>query len=355
MKKIIAITALFSVLLTLLCSCSLTQVFNSETVKASYTDDEYKFKITFPSTFSGPDMKYLDEDENEVEYRFTNGEDLILLTCLFNKEKNFYDYITKNGFEKQYIEFKNAHSFIYDKTGTDKPEFKIVMATKKMIYTLDYSSPEIGSEEYMSNLKFVDVDFTEYANVPASNATLSAPISLAEQTLSVQVPADCEYVFTPRLEEIPYKTVEVETEENGEKVKKEEQVVDTDKYRGILISNSEYICAFSSPDKESVPFTKENINQDTAAILTVDKATEMLSGMATELISNNDGDFRTNDGKNYLILTFKCKVNGAVYDGTYSVGYTESGNYFEYTYAKGDLDEGEENQFMDVIGSIVYK
>ncbi len=355
MKKTIALISLFSVLLSLLCSCSFVQVFNSDTVKASYTDDEYHFKMTFPSTFSGPDMKYLDEDENEVEYRTVNGEDLILLTCLFNTEKNFYDYINKAGFEKQYISFKNAHSFIYDKTQTDKPEYKIVMATKKMIYTLNYTSPDMRSEEYLSNLEFIDINFTEYANVPADNATLSAPVSLSEAAMTVKIPADCEYVYTPRMEQIPYKTVEVEVEENGETVKKEEQIIDTDKYTGIFISNSEYICAFSSPKGESVPYSKEQINKESAAVMNTDRATEMLSGTVTELEMNGKGDCRTNDGKNYLIFTFTCKVNGERYDGTYSVGYTESGNCFEYTYVKGDLTDGEESQFMDVIKSVVYK
>ncbi len=356
MKKIILILTLLSFVASSLCGCALTQVFTGEVEKAKYTNDEYHFELIYPSSFWGPDETYLDEDENEVEYSFSNGDDRITLTCLFNKEKNFYDYITKSGFDKKYIAFKTENSFLYDTTSTDSPEYKIVMATKKMIYTLDCTSPDMKSEAFASNMELVDMYFTLYANLPKDNATLSEPISLANGNLSVQVPADCEYTLTPHLDNVPYKFVQVETEnEEGETVKQDVQVIDTDKYTGILISNSEYLCAYKAPEAQYAPYKKEQMNSGVASTLTPDHASALFSGLAVEVKLTGAPEHRSKDETTYIISAITCKVGDKMFEGTYSTGYTKAGTCFEYAYVRGQLTEGEEDQFMDVINSAHYK
>ncbi len=355
MKKVIALIILLPCLISLFSGCGLKRVFSDGVSKAYYTDDDYHFKVTYPSTFSGPETNYLDEDENEVEYKFKNGDELIHLTCLFNKESNFYNYIVNSGFDKRYIKFKTAHSFVYDTTGTDNPGYKIVMATKKMIYTLDYTSSDMSSQAYISNLEFVDIEFTTYANVPKENATLSDGISLADTSLTVRVPADCDYILTPVMQEVPYKTVEVEVEEDGETVKKEEKVIDTDKYRGIIISNSEYIFNFSSPIDGQAPYKPEQINEGAVSAVTAERAQTMLFSKATDVKLDGQAQYRTVDGKSYFICGIVCSVDGREYKGTYSVGYTKTGVCFEYTYVSTSLTEGENSQFMAVIESAQYK
>ncbi len=353
MKKMILLLAVIMLLSASLSGCGLSTVLSSDVVKTYYTDDDYHFEMSYPSSFSGPEMTYLDEDENEVEYKFTNGDEQIKLTCLFNTEDSFYDYITEGGFDKKYIEFKNAYSFLYDKTETPTPEYKHIMATKKMVYTLDYTAPDMTSHTAVDSMSMIDIDFTYYANVPKDNATLSEPISLADERLSVRVPADCEYTLTPILDPVPYKTVTVEVEEVIGIVEKDILVVDTDKYSGILIKNNEYLCAFRAPS--DAPYTYEQINAQTAQTFNTDRASAMLSGEAVNLSLTSPSEFRVNNGSKYLISNISCTVGDNKYRGTYSVGYTEGGVCFEYVYVSGVLSEGEEEQLTDIIYSAIYE
>lgn len=356
MKKIFgSILLLFAVLMTLqsLCSCSVNR--HEEIKSVSYSDDEYHFVLKYPSDFSKPKKEELDEDGDEAMYTLTSGEEKITLSCLFNTEDSFYDYINdyinKNKYNKNNITFKDASSLVLDCRKEKKPTYYIISATKKMIYTLEYALVGEDKEAYNKKCELLDFEFSLYANVPKDNDSLSEPVSLNNGMFDIRVPANCTYTLTPELDEVPYKTVEVEDEVDGEKIKKDVEVVDTDKYNGIIAYTDTYVVYAGSYTGQNAPITQENVKNNSLE-LGAEYVTKLLGDKITACKVNDGGEVRENNNKTYIIVNFECSFGKTDCTGTYMIGYAENGACFEYAYLKKpNAPEGEAQQFYDMLSS----
>ncbi len=351
MRKISLLLALL-LTLTLFSSCS--RKANAEIKCVSYTDDDFHFVLSYPSSFSRPAKEELDEDGDEVLYTLSANDERITLSCLLNTEQTFYDYIEKKGFEKDKMTFRSPSTFELDRRGDKEPSYLIVAATKRMIYTVEYKYTSGEREDFEKNCDMLDLEFSLYANVPKDNASLSPDIMLCGGLFSLRVAANCNYTLTPTLDPIPYKTVEVETEEDGKTVKKDISVVDTEKYSGILAYNDGYMISARAYTASDAPASAEAVKSGGHKAST-ERINEMLDGKVTTLTLTNEGECRQNNGKTYIITDFVCKYGKAESCGSYLIGYAENGACFEYAYLICQrTGEGESTEYHDMIASASF-
>ncbi len=356
MKKIfgsITLLLLLTIALQSLCACSAGR--DEEIKSVSYVDEEYHFTLKYPSNFSKPNKEELDEDGDEAMYTLTSGDEKITLSCMFNTEDSFYDYINaytnKNKYNKNNITFKNASSLVLDCREEKKPTYYIISATKRMIYTLEYALVGEATEAYNKKCELLDFEFSLYANVPKDNDSLSDPVTLNNGAFDIRIPANCTYTLTPALDEIPYKTVEVEEETDGEKYKKEIQIVDTDKYNGIFAYTDMYAVYTGSYTEQNAVAARSEV-QNNSIEFDAQRIAELLGGKITACEASDSGEVRENNEKTYVIFNFKCKFGKTDCTGTYMIGYAENGSCFEYAYLKKPkTPTGEAQQLYDMLAS----
>lgn len=326
-----------------LASC--TAARTSDSGVSVYTNEDYHFKFTHPSSFSFKEFIESEEVADECDILFTGQEDdVITLSCRFNPEKTLHDYAKSKKFLPQNMTSVTPASFIYDMRDSDTPYYLIVSATKRMVVTAEYKYSDKNDEKRRSLCDDLKFEFTTYANVPGDNRFLSGDIYIADGKFSLNIPANATYELSP--------------EPNGEIPEELEKGEDPQKYKNANCTDIDVFAKYYTAGFRAVEGSKSHFND----VLTDSDAEKtdasFISSLCGDKISNiSISEKRLLEDKEkgfYICVNYTCEYNGEKGFGAYIAGYNEY-TFYEYAYAcRNDTPKGEQTQLFDLLASAEF-
>lgn len=311
-----------------------------------YTNEDYHFRFTRPSVFSAVELVENEEDDDECDIFFKDPEGgrVITLSCKFNPNDNFYEYATENGFDKDKITSVNQNTFIYDDRESNEPSYYLISATKRMIFKAEYKYTDKDSADDKAVCDSLSFEFDIYANTPKKNPLLSDKIYLLSDKFSIRIPANVSCKLLPEQENEP----SVETDENGEEIHVPSP------YTSVTASGKYYTASVITSPSETAFLKLSDVTEQMALVIDSKHITEVSDDLVSNL-SLSKGELLSSAEGNYIFIPFTCVYNGNEGYGAYAAGYTQSGYFYEYTYAcSNNAPDGEAEQFRQMLGSISF-
>lgn len=340
MKKRIIILLLALVCLCSFSCCSIAERSGSE--MSVYSNGDYHFEFTHPSSFSLKETIENEEDDDECDFIFKDSEDRqITISCKFNQYDDLYEYVKGNSFNTKKITSLTPASFIYDMRDDKKPMYMIVAATKRMVVTtsIELDAQDTQGLELCDKLSFV---FTEYANVPRENRFLSDDITLYQKHLSLNIPANAEYTLYPEPAQIP---------DGVENVEEFDANAACD---AIDILATHYAASYKINVRSSSPYANDGLTSHGANSVQPEYISELTNGAVSGAVFR-DGSLMDGELGAYIYAPFVCEYNGEQCYGAYISGFYGE-LYYEYAYAcANSAPDGEREQFEDLLASLKLK
>lgn len=317
---------------------------------STYVNEDYHFSFTRPGEFSSVELVESEEnsDECDIFFKDPDTDRMIVLSCKFNPEDDFYSYMTSSRFDKNKITCVNQNTFIYDDRSSSSPSYSLISATKRMIFTAKYEMEGSASREDIAICDAMAFEFDVYANTPKLDPMLSGTVYLYEDMFSLKIPANAEYKLLPEQEAV---TPDTSTDTSDG----EEDTHVPSPYTSVTVKNRHYTAKYSLSSPNDAALSPEKITEETAKAVTADEITEfsdtLISGVTlkkAELLSSEEGD--------YIYVPFACVYgNGASY-GAYIMGYSHTGVFYKYVYAcQNSAPEGESDRFKGMLESAVFE
>ena len=325
-----------------LASCSIRK---QTTGVAVYTHDEYHFSFTRPAVFSEVESLESEENSDECDFFFKNPENgrVITLSCKFNQYKNFYEYATQSGFDKNKITCVNQNTFIYDDRDSNSPSYSLISATKRMIFKAEYKYSDKQSTADRDVCDSLGFEFDVYANTPKQNPLLSEKIYLYQDKFSVKIPANANYKLSP--EQVP---------DNSDIADDSEEEAPSP-YTDITATTKHYTASYKIAPSEKAFLKLADITAQMALVIEKAHITEVSGGLITDLTLSK-GELLTCSQGNYIFVPFTCTYSKNAGYGAYAAGYSADGYFYEYTYAcANDAPDGESEQFRQMLQSVAFE
>ena len=329
-------------LLSLICAFSLVCCQRAESSSSDlsvYENEDYHFKLTYPSAFSLKETVEFEENSDECDFIFKDGNDRqITVLCRFNPYKNLYTYVKESKLNIKNITSLTSASFIYDMKNDEKPFYQIIAATKRMVVTVDFrfDQQDPSAEQICEKLSFV---FTEYANVPRENRFLSDDVSINASHLSVNIPANAEYTLYPEPAKMP------DDIQNEEEFDANKDCTDLDIYSNY------YASSYRMTDRSLSPYASSGLTSQGANSVDAEYV-RTLSDERIDNITFSQGKVLDGPFGAYIYAPFTCEYNKKASYGAYIAGFFGD-LYYEYAYScNNDAPDGECEQFKSLLASL---